>query len=97
MSDSVHDKIAKRLATKFGTEYKANKGIDIVTSNKVIEVETKQGSIEQGIKQVAYSAKPRYLAVNKINLKNALEATESTGIGVMGPTGIIHKKAGRKG
>lgn len=97
MSDSVHDKIAKRLATKFGTEYKEHKGIDIVTGNKVIEVETKKGSIGQGIKQVAHSAKPRYLAVNKINLKNALGVTEGTGIGVMGPTGIIHKKASRKG
>lgn len=97
MGNSVHDQIAKRLAKKFGTEYKVNKGIDIVTSNKVIEIETKKDSLEQGIKQVTHSSKPRYLAVNKMNLKNAIESTEGTGIGVMGPTGKIHKKASRKG
>lgn len=97
MSDTIHDKIALRLARKFGTEYKSAKGIDIVTNNKVVEVETKAGSLSQGIKQVAHSQKARYLAVNKQNVKNALKATEGTGIGVMGPTGSIHKKAGRKG
>jgi len=97
MSESIHDKIAERLARKMGTDYKSTKGIDIVTPNKVIEVETKKNSLPQGIRQVAHSQKARYLAVNKQNLKNALEATSGTGIGVMGPTGIIHKKASRKG
>jgi hypothetical protein len=97
MGETIHDKIAEKLAKKFGTEYKSDKGIDIVTKNRVIEVETKKDSLYQGIKQVQNSQKARYLAVNKINLKNALEATEGTGIGVMGPTGRIIKKAGRKG
>ena len=96
MSDSVHDQIVKKLAKKFGTEYKSNQGIDIVT-NKVIEVETKSNSLSQGIKQVVHSTKPRYLAVNKMNINNAFEATKGTGIGVMGPTGKILKKANRKG
>jgi len=97
MTKSIHDKIAERLARKFNTEYKSDKGIDIVTSAKVIEVETKKGSIQQGIGQVVKSSKPRYIAVNKLNIKSALEATEGTGIGVMGPSGNIVKKASRKG
>ncbi len=52
VSKTIHDKIAERLAKKFGTEYKKSKGIDIVTKNKVIEVETKKESIYQSINQV---------------------------------------------
>jgi hypothetical protein len=93
---SKHDEIAKKLAKKFRTEYKSDKGIDLVTRNKVIEVETKKSSLIQGIKQVAKSQKARYLAVNRININNALEATKGTGIGVMSETGGIIKKASRK-
>lgn len=91
-----HDEIAKKLAKKFGTDYKANKGIDIVLPERVIEVETKKAGIQQGIKQVARSSKARYLAVNKPNVNNALAATQGTGIGVMGETGRIIKRASRK-
>jgi hypothetical protein len=93
---SVHDKIAEKLAKKFKTDYKSEKGIDLVLPKKVIEVETKKAGIEQGIKQVQRSNKARYLAVNKINIINAIDQTHGTGIGVMGPTGKIYKKASRK-
>lgn len=96
MADTIHDIIAKRLARKFGVKYKSDEGIDIVTPQKVVEVETKNTSLSQGIKQVQRSQKPRYLAVTK-QLKNAaIQATKGTGIGVMGPTGVIIKKASRK-
>lgn len=93
---SKHDEIAIKLAKKFNTEYKSDKGIDLVTSNQVIEVETKKAGIPQGIKQVVKSSKPRYLAVNKININNAIEATQRTGVGVMSEAGKIIKKASRK-
>ena len=93
---SKHDEIANKLAKKFGTEYKSDKGIDLVLPNKVIEVETKKASLAQGIKQVEKSSKPRYLAVNKINIQNAIKATANTGIGVMKEAGSIVKKASRK-
>lgn len=93
---SKHDEIANKLAKKFKTEYKSDKGIDLVTRDKVIEVETKKSSLSQGIGQVVKSEKARYLAVNKPNIKNALEATKGTGIGVMSETGRIIKKASRK-
>jgi len=95
MSKSVHDKIAERIAKKLGTDYKPHKGIDIV-KDKVVEVETKKDSLYQGLQQVIISQKPRYLAVNKPNIENALEITKSTGVGVMGPTGRIIKGASRK-
>jgi len=93
---SLHDEIANKLAKKFKTEYKSDKGIDLVLPKKVIEVETKKAGIIQGIKQVEKSSKVRYLAVNKINIKNAVEATANTGIGVMKQSGAIVKKATRK-
>lgn len=96
MAPSKHDEIAEKLARKFGTDYKKHKGIDIVTNNRVIEVETKKDGIYQGIGQVSRSSKARYLAVNKINITNALEATDGSGIGVMGESGRIIKKAGRQ-
>lgn len=65
---SKHDEIANKLAKKFKTEYKSDKGIDLVTKDKVIEVETKKSSLSQGIGQVVKSQKARYLAVNKINI-----------------------------
>lgn len=91
-----HNEIANRLAKKFKTVYKSKKGIDLVLPNKVVEVETKKSGIYQGIKQVERSSRPRYLAVNKINISNAVEATKGTGIGVMSETGKIIKKASRK-
>lgn len=96
MSKSIHDEIAERIAKKIGTEYKVHKGIDIV-KDKVIEVETKRNSLSQGLQQVIRSQKPRYLAVNKPNIENALDITKGTGVGVMGPTGSIIKRASRKG
>jgi len=93
---SKHDEIANKLAKKFKTEYKSDKGIDLVLKGKVIEIETKKSSLPQGIGQVVKSQKARYLAVNKINVNNALEATKGTGVGVMGETGRIIKKASRK-
>ncbi len=92
---SIHDQIANKLARKFGANYKSDEGIDLVLPNRVIEVETQKAGIEQGIKQVEKSDKARYLAVNKINVNNALSATQGTGIGVMNQTGRIVKKAGR--
>ena len=96
MAKSQHDLIAEKLADKFGTQYKSDKGVDIVTSNRVIEVETKKNSLEQGIGQIERSSKARYLAVPKSILKSALEQTEGKGIGVMNNTGRIIKRAGRK-
>lgn len=98
MAQSLHNKIAEKLAKKFDTEYKSDEGIDIVDKKRkrVIEVETKEESLYQGIDQVKRSPMARYLAVQKRLIKKAIEVTENTGIGVMSETGKIFKKASRK-
>jgi len=40
MAQSKHDQIAKKLAQKLNTEYNKHEGMDIITKNRVIEVET---------------------------------------------------------
>lgn len=95
MTMSTHDQIANKLAAKFHTDYKSDKGIDLVTGTRVIEVETKKAGIDQGIKQVAHSQKARYLAVTDLIKKETLQKTQNTGIGVMNESGEIIKKATR--
>lgn len=95
MTKSKHDTVAKYLASKLRTEYKSDKGIDLVTGNRVVEVEVKKGGLDQGLNQVVRSQKARYLAVTP-NIKNeALDITKGTGVEVMSSTGRIIKKAGR--
>lgn len=96
MAKSKHDQIAEALAKKFRTKYKKHKGIDIVTNNRVIEVEVTKNGIYQGINQVKRSSKARYLAVNEKHINDALKATQGTGIGVMDEKGRIRKRAGRR-
>ena len=93
MSKSIHDQIAENLAEKFGTEFKQQKGIDIVTPARAVEVETKPEGLDQGIKQVAHVDKARYLAVTDRLVDKAIEKTEGMGIGVMNEHGRIVKKA----
>lgn len=96
MAKSKHDKISEKLARKFKTDYKSDKGIDIVTGEKVIEVETKVSTLDQGVNQVVRSPKARYLAVPKSIERQTLDKTKGTGIGVMSESGKIVKKASRK-
>jgi len=95
MTKSLHDQIAEKLANKFNTEYKSDKGIDIVTGSRVVEIETHKSTLDQGVGQISRSPKARYLAVPESIVKAALERTEGTGIGVMSGTGRIIKKASR--
>jgi hypothetical protein len=90
---SKHDKIAQRLADKYDVEYNEGKGPDIKTPNKVIEVATPDSDMQDSKRQLQGFTKPRYLAVPSDKIGVAKEKVEGTGIGVMGPTGKIHKKA----
>lgn len=96
MTKSKHDLIAERLAQKFDTEYKSDKGIDLVTKDRAIEVETKKEGLDQGIGQIAHSSKARYLAVSNRIVKLARKLIEGSGIGIMNEKGRIIKKAGRR-
>jgi len=89
---SKHDKIANRLANKLGVEYNEGKGPDI-KGRQIIEVATHDSDINDSKRQLQGFRKPRYLAVPSDKIDLAKEAVEGTGIGVMGPTGKIHKRA----
>lgn len=96
MAKSKHDQMAERIAKKFGADYTPTIGIDVVTPDRAIEIETKRGSLDQGIRQVEHAAKARYIAVPRSLKEKAMERTKGTGIGVMTETGGIVKKASRK-
>ena len=89
---SKHDKIANRLVNKLDVEYNKGKGPDI-KGRQIIEVATHDSDINASKKQLQGFRKPRYLAVPTDKIGLAKEAVERSGIGVMGPTGKIHKKA----
>jgi hypothetical protein len=95
MYKSKHDQVAEKLANKFHAKYKSDRGIDIVTSKRVIEIEVKKAGLDQGLNQVMRSSKPRYLAVSKQLERPALDKTRNTGVGVMSETGRIIKRASR--
>lgn len=94
MGQTEHDKIAERLARKKGTTYNKGKGPDIITSQQVIEVVTHEGDIKPSIMQLQGFRQSRYIATSSEMLDKVLEATKNTSIGVKGPTGHIHKRAG---
>lgn len=97
MSESrSHKIVAKRIAKKLKTDYNSKKGIDINTPKIAVEVET-QGLVSEGIRQLQGYKKPSYIAAaNQETLKEALEKTKRTTIGVMNPQGDIIKKTSRK-
>ena len=97
MSESKSHKItANRIAKKLGTEQHIEKGVDIVTPNIAIEVETPD-TIKDATKQLQGQRKPVYIAgTNKQAIKKALDVTVGTTIGVMDNKGNIIKRSTRR-
>ena len=97
MAESRSHKIAaNRIARKLNTQYNNSDGVDIVTKNIAIEVET-ESTVKKGLRQLQGHKKPSYIAgANQKTIKKALEATEGTTIGVMDSQGNIIKKSSRK-
>jgi hypothetical protein len=93
MGVTKHDRIAKEIAEKKGTEYHPEKGIDVRTSTQVIEVEVDAGKLKEGVQQLQGSKKARYLAVPNELVREAITYTEGTGVGVMNEHGRIRKRA----
>lgn len=91
-----HKTTANRIAKKYNTSYISDEGVDIVTKKVKVEVET-EGNVSSGIKQLCGSKGKVYIAgVNKNTVKEALEKTKDTTIGVMDNQGRIIKKSTRK-
>lgn len=93
MGITKHDRIAKEIAKKKGTEYHSDKGVDIRTSSQAIEVEVDLATLKEGVHQLQGSKKARYLAVPNELVKEAIEYTKGIGVGVMNEHGKIKKHA----
>jgi hypothetical protein len=93
MGITKHDRIAKQIAEKKGTAYHSDKGVDIRTATQSIEVEVDPGTFKEGVRQLHGSTKARYLAVPNELVKEAVEYTQGTGVGVMNERGVIKKRA----
>jgi len=93
MGITKHDRIAKEIAGKKGEEYHSDKGVDIRTSTQALEVEVDAGKLKEGVRQLQGTNKARYLAVPNDLLKEAIDYTKGTGVGVMNEHGKIKKRA----
>lgn len=93
MGVTKHDRIAKEIANKKGTEYHSDKGVDVRTPSQAIEVEVDSATFKEGVRQLRGTNKARYLAVPNELVKEAIEYTEGTGVGVMNAHGKIKKRA----
>lgn len=92
MGITKHDRIAKEIAAKKGTEYHSDKGVDIKTPTQAIEVEIDPGKFKEGVMQLHGTEKTRYLAVPNELVKDAIEYTKDTSVGVMNEHGKIRKR-----
>ena len=93
-----HQRTAERIAEQKGTEYNRGPGVDIVTKDEAIEVETPDTLSEAPGQLARYRSKKKYVALtDNRSLSRALKRLEGTGIGVMDSHGTIRKRARRKG
>ena len=93
MGITKHDRIAKNIAEKKGTEYHSHIGVDIRTSTQVIEVEVDRNKFKEGVQQLQGTNKARYLAVPNNLVKEAVKYTQGNGVGVMNENAKIKKRA----
>jgi hypothetical protein len=93
MGITKHERIAKEIAEKKGVEYHSDRGVDIRTPTQAIEVEVDANKLKEGIRQLQGSSKARYLAVPNEIVKETVDYTTGTGIGVMNEHGRIKKRA----
>jgi len=93
MGVTKHDEIAKYIANKKLTVYHPDKGVDIRTSTQAIEVEVDINKLKEGVRQLRGTQKARYLAVPNNLVKDAVDYTKGTGVGVMNGKGTIKKRA----
>ncbi len=93
MGITKHDRIAKEIAAKKQTDYHSDKGVDVRTSSQAIEIEVDTATFKEGVRQLRGTSKARYLAVPNELVKDAIDYTKNTGVGVMNEHGKIKKRA----
>ena len=92
----AHKTTANRIAKKYRTAYNPDEGVDVVTRQIAVEVET-PGTVSDGMRQLQGHKKPAYIAgANQEAVDEALEKTAGTTIGVMDSQGRIVKRSTRK-
>ncbi len=93
----THDRMARQIARRYGDEYNPGRGPDIRAPSLVVEVGTDPAKVREEMRQVANYQRRRYVAGPRPFVRQALQATHGTGIGVMTGTGrIVKRGAARK-
>ena len=96
MANTLHDKIANKLAAKFGAEYHTDKGVDIKTPTKAIEVESREEAFGEAKQQLAGTTRVPYIAVPTKLQYIARDYFDGSRIGVMNQNGRIIKRGRRR-
>ena len=93
---SAHKYAAQEIAKKYGGTYNREQGVDIVTSEIAIEVETAD-TVTDGIRQLQGHSGPVYIAgTDDAAVQKAIVAVKGTSIGVMDAKGNIVVPSTRK-
>jgi len=95
MPSSEHDRIADAIARKLRAPYNPAKGADVVSAERVVEVEIDGAGLGRGIEQLQGYKQLRYLGVPKRLVPTAVKRTKGTKIGIMNADGNIVKRAQR--
>lgn len=95
MPSSKHDRIAETIARKLRTSYNPTKGVDVVSSERAVEVETDAAGLKRGIQQLQGHQQLRYLGVPNRLVPTAVKRTRGTKIGIMNEKGKVVKRAQR--
>jgi len=91
-----HDEIADSLAKRFRAKHR-EKGVDIVSKDRAIEVAVTENDLRQSIGQLNRSrAEKKYMAVPPPLYDKAENLLKGTGIGIMNTRGDIRKRSKRK-
>ena len=96
MPKSIHERVAKKIERKRNIKYNPGKGIDFNASNFAGEVEPNKESLSGGMRQLQGYKKPSYIIVPKNVVREAIDRTKGTTVGVMDETGKIVKRSTRK-
>ena len=95
MSNKAHTAVLRRISERYGGVSGHADGVDIVTDEMRIEVET-SATLADGFARLAALSGTRYVAVtNKEAISDALRLAAGTGIGVMDAHGnVLHAANG---
>ena len=90
-----HDRVARKTARQLQTDYNAGQGPDVITNNRVVEVET-ETTVTDAARQLQGFNRPVYVqGADAATTKKAAEHYKDTTIGVMDQNGNIVQRSTR--